>query len=158
MPKTGFTPSRAAAGGPVTMHTVVGTADQLATVIGHAEADGRLVRANRPRPLTHGRYMVVVLLRQPHRRELVGKPRSRYARTWRALTSTRGKRTVRITAICLAIAAVLAALAWLVVAVVIPAIAWVIAHGLYILGGLVALVIIGGLIAGHIDRCPTCGR
>jgi hypothetical protein len=140
-------------------HTVIGTHDQLATVIGHAEASGRLVSAGPIRPVRGDRTRVVctIRLRPPRRRELVGTPRSRHLRAWRALTSPTGRRTIRITATCIAIGAVLAALAWLVIAIVIPAIAWVIAHGIYILGGLVALVVVG-LIAGFTDHCPTCGR
>jgi len=141
-------------------HTVICSRNELATVIGHAEASGRLVSAGPIRPV-HGdrnRVICTVRLRPPQRPELAGTTPGRLVRAWRAVTSPRGRRTLRITAICIAIAALVAAAAWLVIAVVIPIVAWVIAHGLYILGGLAALVITGGLIAAFADRCPTCGR
>jgi len=160
MPKTATTTRTPTVVDVIETHTVIATHDQLATVIGHAEASGRLVSVGNLRPVRgdHTRVICTVRLRAPHRPELVGRRRSIYRHTWQALISTRGRRSIRVAATCVAVAAVLAALAWLVIAIVIPAIAWVIGHGIYILGGLVALVVIGGLIAGLVDRCPTCGR
>jgi hypothetical protein len=162
MPKTATpTPTRAPTVAElIETHTVIGTHQQLATVIGHAEASGRLVSAGPIRAVRGDRRRVIctIRLRPPQRRELVGTTPGRLVRAWWALTSRRGRRTLRITTACIAIAALVAALAWLVIAVVIPTVAWVIAHGLYILGGLAALVITGGLIAAFADRCPTCGR
>jgi hypothetical protein len=141
-------------------HTVIGSRNELATVIGHAEASGRLVSAGPLRPVRGDRSRVIctVRLRPPQRRELVGTTPGQLVRVWRGVTSPRGRRNLRITAACLAIGAVIAAVAWLVIAVVIPTVAWVIAHGVYILGGLAALIITGGLVAAFADRCPTCGR
>jgi hypothetical protein len=144
------------------MHTVIGTADQLAKLIGSARADGRLVKAGIVRPLSHGRYLIPLLLRQPIRRELPGRRPGRARRIWRSIRRRVGRNHLIATAAGIAVAGLITAAIWLIAAILVPAIAtvvgWLIAHGVYILGGLITLAVITGLIAGVSHRCPTCGR
>ena len=136
--------------------TVIGTHHQLAVLLGHAEASGRLIAAGtlRPAPGQPGHYLVTVRIREPQRRQLTGttptaKP-ARSARRFgsghRAKASSSASRSscpgywpcsaTRSPKSCSGLGA----------------------HLIELLGGVALLVIVGALVAAAIDRCPTCGR
>jgi hypothetical protein len=154
MPKTA--PPIAAPTSIVRTRTVIGTHHQLAVLLGHAEASGRLITAGtlRPAPGQPGHYLVTVRIREPQRRQLAG--------TTPATKPARSARRVRLwpqgqgflTAFAIVMSGLLALLGYEIAQIVL----WAGAHLIELLGGVVLLVIVGALIAATIDRCPTCGR
>jgi hypothetical protein len=135
----------------VRTRTVIGTHHQLAVLLGHAEASGRLITAGalRPAPGQPGHYLVTVRIREPQRRQLTGtivKP-ARRVRFW-----PQGQGF--LTAFAIVMSGLLALLGYEIAQIVL----WAGAHLIELLGGVALLVIVGALVATAIDRCPTCGR
>jgi hypothetical protein len=149
MPKT--VPTIAVPTSIVRTRTVIGTHHQLAILLGHAEASGRLITAGplRPAPGQPGHYLITVRIREPQRRQLTGttiKP-ARRLRLW-------PKGQGFLIAFAVVMSGLLALLGYEIAQIVL----WAGAHLIELVGGLVLLVIVGALVAAAIDRCPTCGR
>ena len=154
MPKTA--PPIPAPTSTVRTRTVIGTHHQLAVLLGHAEASGRLITAGalRPAPGQPGHYLVTVRIREPQRRQLTGtttpsKP-VKSARRLRLWPQGQGF----LVGFSIVMSGLLALLGYEIAQIVL----WAGAHLIELLGGLALLVIVGALIAAAIDRCPTCGR
>jgi hypothetical protein len=151
MPKTA--PPPAAPTSIVRTRTVIGTHHQLAVLLGHAEASGRLITAGalRPAPGQPGHYLVTVRIREPQRRQLPGTtPPVKQARHFRLWPQGQGF----LVAFSIVMSGLLALLGYEIAQIVL----WAGAHLIELLGGVAVLVIVGALIAAAIDRCPTCGR
>jgi hypothetical protein len=153
MPKTA--PSLAAPT-VVRTRTVIGTRQQLALVLMHAEASGRLVAAGATRraPDRPGYYLVTIRIREPQPRQLTGttpttKP-DRPARRVRLWPQGQGF----LTSFAIVMSGLLALLGYEIAQLVL----WAGAHLIELLGGIALIVIVGALVAAAIDRCPTCGR
>jgi hypothetical protein len=139
----------------VRTRTVIGTHQQLALVLMHAEASGRLVAVGNTRraPDRPGYYLVTIRIREPQRRQLPGttptvKPGHRVRfRLW-----PQGQGF--LVGFSIVMSGLLALLGYELAQIVL----WAGAHLIELLGGLALLVIVGALIAAAIDRCPTCGR
>jgi hypothetical protein len=151
MPKTA--PPIPAPTSIVRTRTVIGTRQQLALVLCHAEASGRLLAAGatRPAPDRPGYYLVTIRIREPQRRQLPGTtPPTKPARRLRLWPQGQGF----LTAFTIVMSGLLALLGYEIAQIVL----WAGAHLIELLGGIAVLVIAGALIAATIDRCPTCGR
>jgi hypothetical protein len=140
----------------VRTRTVIGTHHQLAVLLGHAEASGRLITAGalRPAPGQPGHYLVTVRIREPQRPQLTGTtptgkqaPSARRVRLW-----PQGQGFLIVFSIVMS--GLLALLGYEIAQIVLLAGA----HLIDLLGGVALLVVVGALVAAAIDRCPTCGR
>jgi hypothetical protein len=151
MPKTA--PPIPAPTSIVRTRTVIGTHHQLAVLLGHAEASGRLITAGalRPAPGQPGHYLVTVRIREPQRRQLTGTtPSTPSGRRFRLWPKGQGF----LTAFAIVMSGLLALLGYEIAQIVL----WLGAHLIELLGGVALLVIVGALVGAAIDRCPTCGR
>jgi hypothetical protein len=151
MPKTA--PPTAAPTSIVRTRTVIGTHHQLAVLLGHAEASGRLITAGalRPAPGQPGHYLVTVRIREPQRPRLTGTtPSTRPARRVRLWPQGQGF----LIGFSIVMSGLLALLGYEIAQIVL----WAGAHLIELAGGIALLVIVGALVAATIDRCPTCGR
>jgi hypothetical protein len=154
MPKTA--PLIAAPTSIVRRRTVIGTHHQLAVLLGHAEASGRLVTAGalRPAPGQPGHYLVTVRIREPQRRQLPGTtPAAKPARATRQLRLWPQGQGF-LTGFAIVMSGLLALLGYEIAEIVL----WAGAHLIELIGGVALLVVVGALVAVAIDRCPTCGR
>jgi hypothetical protein len=154
MPKTA--PPTAVPTSIARTRTVIGTHHQLAVLLGHAEASGRLISAGalRPAPGQPGHYLVTVRIREPQRRQLTGttpttKP-AKSVRRFRLWPQGQGF----LVGFSIVMSGLLALLGYEIAQIVL----WTGTHLAELLGGVALLVIVGALVAATIDRCPTCGR